>query len=265
MYNTKIGKSILTLRKRARFTQKELADKIGVTDKAVSKWERGLSYPDMSYLNKLSILLDTDVDSLLIDEKKYLSTKYVGVLYLCNNSILLNSTINKIPLINILLCYFLLVNINYIIIISSKNNIKSIELIKNEIMKSINVNIELHDVKKVSYDKFIENTLKEVKSIMLIDDLFFIYGAAFTSTLQKGMLIKDKNVVFENPNIPIKFINDATKKFVNVDFNKGYLYKRIENEKDLIELNKVFRILNEYSNHKIYDVREIARNRDLLK
>lgn len=263
--NTKIGKSISILRKRAKLTQKELADKIGVTDKAVSKWERGLSYPDMSYLNKLSILLDTDADSLLIDEKKHLSTKYVGVLYLYNNNILLKSTINKIPLINILLCYFLLVNISDIVIISSKNNIKSIELLKNEIMKSININIELYDIKKINYNKFLGNILNKVENIMLIDDYFFIYGAAFTSTLQKAMLVKDKNVIFKNPDIPIKFINDKTKKFVNIDFYKGYLYKRIKNEKDLIELNKFLKILNRYSNHKIYDIREIAKNRDLLK
>ena len=43
MDNNKIGKFIASLRKEQGLTQKELADKLFVTDKAVSKWERGLS------------------------------------------------------------------------------------------------------------------------------------------------------------------------------------------------------------------------------
>ena len=40
----KVGKAIAYLRKRAGYTQKELADRIGISDKAVSKWERGVSH-----------------------------------------------------------------------------------------------------------------------------------------------------------------------------------------------------------------------------
>ena len=65
MNDNKIGAALSFLRKRAGYTQKDLADRIGISDKAVSKWERGLGLPDISYLRKLSILLDTDSDSLL--------------------------------------------------------------------------------------------------------------------------------------------------------------------------------------------------------
>ena len=61
----KVGKAIAYLRKRAGYTQRDLADRIGISDKAVSKWERGLGLPEIGYLRKLSILLDTDTDSLL--------------------------------------------------------------------------------------------------------------------------------------------------------------------------------------------------------
>ena len=44
MNNQKIGNYISMLRKDKQLTQKELADKLGVTDKAVSKWERGGSH-----------------------------------------------------------------------------------------------------------------------------------------------------------------------------------------------------------------------------
>lgn len=44
MDSEKMGKYITKLRKQKNMTQKELADKINVTDKAVSKWERGVSH-----------------------------------------------------------------------------------------------------------------------------------------------------------------------------------------------------------------------------
>lgn len=45
MNQDKIGKFIAKLRNEKRMTQQELANKIGVTDRAVSKWENGLSFP----------------------------------------------------------------------------------------------------------------------------------------------------------------------------------------------------------------------------
>ena len=54
MDSEKMGKYIAKLRKQKDMTQKELADKINVTDKAVSKWERGKGIPDIVNLEKLA-------------------------------------------------------------------------------------------------------------------------------------------------------------------------------------------------------------------
>ncbi len=54
MEPVKIGNAIKTLRLQAGYTQHALADVLGVTDQAVSKWERGLSVPDVSIITKLS-------------------------------------------------------------------------------------------------------------------------------------------------------------------------------------------------------------------
>ena len=54
MEHEKIGAFISLLRKEKGLTQKELAAQLNVTDKAVSKWERGLCYPDISLLSPLS-------------------------------------------------------------------------------------------------------------------------------------------------------------------------------------------------------------------
>ena len=57
---------IVELRKEKGMTQQELADKLHITDKAVSKWERGLSYPDITSISKLASILGVE-SSYLID------------------------------------------------------------------------------------------------------------------------------------------------------------------------------------------------------
>lgn len=60
-----LGERILRLRKEAGMTQKELAAILCVTDGAVSKWERGLNYPDLSVMEPLAAALHTDMLTLL--------------------------------------------------------------------------------------------------------------------------------------------------------------------------------------------------------
>ena len=54
MDNMKTGQLIRDLRKEKGMTQKELADKLHITDRAVSKWERGLCAPEISLLEPLA-------------------------------------------------------------------------------------------------------------------------------------------------------------------------------------------------------------------
>lgn len=68
MNNEKIGNFIATLRRNKGLTQKELALKLSVTDKAVSKWERGLGFPDITLLNSLANILEVDVSEILNGE-----------------------------------------------------------------------------------------------------------------------------------------------------------------------------------------------------
>lgn len=66
---SKMSQFISELRKEKKLTQKELAEQLGVTDKAVSKWERGLGCPDISLLSKLSRILGVTTSELLNGEK----------------------------------------------------------------------------------------------------------------------------------------------------------------------------------------------------
>lgn len=65
-----IGKRIASLRKGAAMTQEELAEKLGVSPQAVSKWENDLTCPDIMTLPKLAQLLGVSTDELLSGERK---------------------------------------------------------------------------------------------------------------------------------------------------------------------------------------------------
>ncbi|MBR0376496.1 MAG: helix-turn-helix transcriptional regulator [Firmicutes bacterium] len=65
MNKTSMGQLIAAKRKELGLTQQELADRMGVTDKAVSKWERDLSCPDVSTLPHLAGELGLTPDELL--------------------------------------------------------------------------------------------------------------------------------------------------------------------------------------------------------
>ena len=65
MRQSTLGSFIRFLRKQNQMTQAQLADLVGVTDKAVSKWERDVSYPDISIFPKLADIFGITVNDLL--------------------------------------------------------------------------------------------------------------------------------------------------------------------------------------------------------
>ena len=69
MDQIKIGRFIAERRKKASLTQMQLAEKLGITDKAISKWERGIAMPDTSIMLKLCDILGISVNELLSGEK----------------------------------------------------------------------------------------------------------------------------------------------------------------------------------------------------
>ena len=60
-----MGEKIASLRKAAGMTQRQLADRMGVTDKAVSKWERNLSCPDIESIPLLAEIFGISADELI--------------------------------------------------------------------------------------------------------------------------------------------------------------------------------------------------------
>ena len=69
MDQVKIGKFIADCRKKKNLTQMQLAEKLGITDKAISKWERGIAMPDSSIMLELCDILGISVNELLSGEE----------------------------------------------------------------------------------------------------------------------------------------------------------------------------------------------------
>lgn len=68
MNHQAICKNIAHYRKAKKMTQDELADRIGVSPQAVSKWENGVSCPDIAYLPEIAEVLGVDINSLFREE-----------------------------------------------------------------------------------------------------------------------------------------------------------------------------------------------------
>ena len=164
------GKTIAELRKRAQLTQSQLSEKLGVSDKAVSKWERGLSCPDISLLNKLSIILDTDIESILYGYE--VKNVWKGILVL-DDSIESDIIIYDKPLLNYLLSQFLLVGIKDIIIVGRPGFI-SIPGIEIEVF---------NDLQKVNQ--------RFSKNMFVIYGNYFLYGQNLTKHFKRAMSRKD--------------------------------------------------------------------------
>ena len=69
MNQEKIGKFIAALRKKQNLTQEQLAEKLGVTDKSVSRWENGKCLPDVSLYKDLCNILGITLNEFFSGEK----------------------------------------------------------------------------------------------------------------------------------------------------------------------------------------------------
>lgn len=83
MNNQTMGDMISTLRKEKGMTQKDLADRLSITDKAVSKWERNLAYPDTATIPGLAEILGISVEELM-NAKSIPEHGHKGASYLLN-------------------------------------------------------------------------------------------------------------------------------------------------------------------------------------
>lgn len=297
MQTERIGSAIKVLRKRIGYTQNDLAEALGVTDKAVSKWERGLSTPDISIVTQLSLILNCDVDNLLEGNISFLEKTWQGLLILKDNNekIYSGTSIYGKPLVYFLLCYFMLAGIQKIYIFAT---LKDVEFIKNEINES-----------KLGISVFFLETIKTIpkENTMVVYDNPFIYGPNLTKYFQRAMSKNDRitmltvvkgkggkrcSVNYDNYKVldlneggncycvPICFVsasnNDVltriddihkliyNKKLYAEPMGNGMIEYSINNIEDVYQTSNFIYFLEHTMGKKIYDPYEIAMNRNLI-
>ena len=94
----KFGEFIYQRRKMLHITQEELGSKLGVTNKAVSKWGTGETYPDIQMLDSLARVLNVSIDELLtqkpyVGSEKKQSKKLIIVLIVINIALIILSVV----------------------------------------------------------------------------------------------------------------------------------------------------------------------------
>ena len=132
MNQEKIGRFIAQLRKEKNMTQNDLAKKLGITDRAISKWENGRGMPDLSLLTSLCETLDISINELLsgsrLDKKEYqdkLEENIINTIDYSNKKIKKEKRTFKICL-SIILIFIILLIIMYRIDINRMKNNKQV-------------------------------------------------------------------------------------------------------------------------------------------
>lgn len=226
----KIGAAISYLRKRAGYTQKELAERIGISDKAVSKWERGITLPDVSCLTKLSILLDTDTDSLLAGDIINHDHGWCGFLVLDENphGIKLDTVIYDKPLVYYLLSYFILVGIKYIVVDCSN---KDKDILQSELKNGSDLGIDI----KFYRDLPKNEAFNGYSNVMAVFGREFIFGVDQTRFFNKAMVNKERTTILSLP-------RKTTGAAPGIHF---------DNEKRIVDYDNSDRVVTQYDYYEI--------------
>lgn len=244
------GKLIAKLRQEAGYTQKSLAEALFVTDKAVSKWERGVCLPDAALLTKLSMLLDADIEYLLAGKNPYGEHRWKGEL--CVNNV--RGMIAGKPLLHYLLSYFMLVGITDIAILTNDTEyVKTLELSK--------------------YGLDISYTSDYPEKKMIVYDKFLLFGVNITRQFQQCMSSEgNMALALQGRDLPILFVKEngfttieATKKLAGIKtLGRGTIYIPIKEEAELSDASDFVSLYEKYHNNHIADLEEIAKLRGLI-
>lgn len=157
--NKSIGAFICEQRKAKGLTQKELAEKLNITDKAVSKWERDICYPDISLIIPLAEILEISTSELLN-----------GGINISNDTQTTETLINKA------------------IKFSSKSSVQKAEKIKQNILYGLSASFLIAIIVCLICDYFISGNLSW--SLIVIVSLVFSMLILFTLLTAKEKLIK---------------------------------------------------------------------------
>ena len=202
------GNLIAELRREAGFTQKSLAEALHITDKAVSKWERGLSLPDVALLPRLSLLLGADMSLLLAPEGAGIHEDWQGLIDLRGFDLDLGSTVYDKPLVYFLLSHFLLSNIRKICVLCSEENQKYLQ---SDEFRGFGL--------EFSFDL---NTCLQ-HDLMILNRPCFLFGSDLTRLFQ-GAMLSESLLLLAPENIRAPFLFCPAEYVPLYLKNPGHLY-----------------------------------------
>ena len=245
------GKLIQELRIQAGFTQKTLADALHITDKAISKWERGLAFPDVTLLPRLSLLLDTDVEVLL--SKSTEQEDWVGLIDIqeCDFS----QKIYDKPLVYYLLSHFMLAGIYHIHVITTEENHHYLD---SPVFKTLGIHF--------SY------TLPEKHPLMIMNYPWFIFGSDLTHQIQGAMLTgRDTKLVPMNQKPVVLFVREAESYYSDImdrstakTLGRGMVCLSMGDNDKVLDVASFVRIYQQNSGLLIGSLEEIAYTKGII-
>ncbi len=259
---TNKGNIIAELRKAAGFSQRTLAEALHITDKAISKWERGLSLPDISLLPKLSLLLDADMSLLLAPDGKRPHEGWNGLIDLRNYEIDLSQRVYDKPMVYFFLSHFLLSDVTTVCFLCSLDNRKD---------------LEKYDFSQFGFSLSFDFDEKNSKNLMILNRPCFLFGSNLTHQFQ-GAMVSESVIKLIPENVPAPFL------FCPVEYsflyfkNPEYLYEiasprtlgrgmiclDMDTTDNLMDIATFIRIYQKSSNLLIGSLEEIAYKKGFL-
>lgn len=180
----KINEVIFKRRKELKMTQKDLADKLNVTDKTVSRWENGTTLPDVEMLKTIAEVLELDI----MDFYKDVDTKEINHSEKYDLSII--SKYRTIMIINVVsLIVLLLIHILVIIYIGKlTTSLKTDHIIYHENIKDI-----LLEINKTNLIEFICMSIALLGSVSCVIGTNIWFKAKYTDKLYQDVYIEVKH------------------------------------------------------------------------
>ena len=274
MNSSKVGKTISFLRKHYNMTQHELADKLGVTDKAVSRWENGYGTPDISILSKLAVALDIDIESLLEGNLTHWEMKWEGLLFLnYPDGITAMDWMYGIRIVEFQLSLFILAGISEITIAGDIEQIESIKKIyDNGQAYGCSIHYVSCQCKIEKNREVLIRSINQDKNVMVISELCFIYGKDITKYFKR--IIGDcgsygKLMNYSKTYSGIMFygkgnhIEECVIK--NTYLERGVIVLQIKDRYDLFDASDLLRIIEKGMGEKVYNLEAIAMRRGMIK
>ena len=255
----KVGRSIAFLRKRYRMTQRALADCLHISDKAVSKWERGLAIPDVSLLGKLSVLLETDRESILEGNIASFDVRWNGMLEMnYPHGISASTLLYDKPAVYMQLSYFMLAGITDISILGKDSDV---DWVKAQLADGELLGISLRYGEEQDAGEHIAGTMR-------VHGLSFLYGKDLTKSFRRILYGAPQSYALENYQgaaLGIQF--DRTQVIHKRDalkLERGVVAFPIQSHQELHTASSLIHLIQQAMNENICALSEIAYHRGLI-